>query len=476
MLSERQLEAVLKVFEQRTQALTDTYLRKVGEHIKDIGQMTPADVNRLVELKRMGANVDRMKTEIAQAMGVAAKDVEKVFYTIAETDYRFAAKFYGEGRQIPIKQNLALKRILQAQLKQTADELINLSNTTVLSGAYKSAVDKAVQAVQSGMTDYNAAIRRTIKDAACEGLRVHYASGYERRLDSAVRMNVLDGARQLNQDVARQTGKEFGADGVELSAHALCAEDHLPYQGKQFSNKDYESLQAMLERPIGQWNCKHFAFPILLGISRPAYTDEELMLYRINSEQPITIGDVTKSRYEWSQEQRRLETAVRRQKDVANMAKASGDDVLRRNAQANINALQKQYEKVSNAAGLYEQRDKMSVAGFRRVKALDELTDATRFRGAVFETEKAYARHVSKHLTEYGKISEAEYVVKAERVLRSAPSDDILSLTRSDGSVAKYRISTNEFVVGTKDGKIRTAFKPKDGIRYWWDKEVSRNG
>ena len=31
------------------------------------------------------------------------------------------------------------------------------------------------------------------------------------------------------------------------------------------------------------------------------------------------------SRYEWSQEQRRIETAVRMQKDVATVAKASGD-------------------------------------------------------------------------------------------------------------------------------------------------------
>jgi hypothetical protein len=371
MLSERQLEAVLKVFEQRAQALTDGYLQKIGEHLRTIGQATPSDVYRLIELKRMGANVDRMKAEIAKAMGAAAKDVEKVFYNIAETDYRFAKKFYGEGRQIPIKQNKALLRILQAQLKQTQDALTNLSRTTIISDAYKGALDAAVQAVQSGVTDYSAAIRGAVKEAAREGLRVEYASGHTRRLDTAVRMNVLDSARQLNQDVTRQTGKEYGADGVEISAHALCAEDHLPYQGRQFTNEEFQRLQATLERPIGQWNCKHFAFPILLGVSEPTYSGEQLENFRRNSEERITIDGATGTRYEWSQEQRRLETAVRQQKDIANLAKSVGDDALRREAQYNINRLDRAYAKVSNGAGLVSQRERMAVSTFRRVKASD---------------------------------------------------------------------------------------------------------
>jgi hypothetical protein len=47
-----------------------------------------------------------------------------------------------------------------------------------------------------------------LKKAAL-GARVEYASGYTRRLDSAVRMNVLDGVRQLNQGVRKITGEQF---------------------------------------------------------------------------------------------------------------------------------------------------------------------------------------------------------------------------------------------------------------------------
>ena len=35
----------------------------------------------------------------------------------------------------------------------------------------------------------------------------------------------------------------LGANGVEIDAHMLCAEDHLPYQGGQYSNEEFESIQ-----------------------------------------------------------------------------------------------------------------------------------------------------------------------------------------------------------------------------------------
>lgn len=89
-----------------------------------------------------------------------------------------------------------------------------------------------------------------------------------------------------------------------------------------------------------------------------------------------SIDNVTKTRYEWTQEHRRIETAIRERKNVANLAKASGDDVLRREAQAHINQLDAAYARISDRAGLYERRDRMSVAGFRWLKPLESLQSA----------------------------------------------------------------------------------------------------
>ena len=65
-------------------------------------------------------------------------------------------------------------------------------------------------------------------------------SGYSRRLDTAVRQSILDAVRHLNQSITVEVGRELGADGIGIDARMLCAEDHLPYQGGQYSSREFE--------------------------------------------------------------------------------------------------------------------------------------------------------------------------------------------------------------------------------------------
>lgn len=373
MLSERQLQRVLRIFEDRMQGVVDRYITLMGRHIREIGKLSPSDVNRLIQLKRVNANMEKIKREIAKAISADIRDIDKVFNAAAESDLKFASEVFSTSHVLSVKANKPLERILKAQLRVTKQALANLSQTTLVSDGYRNAVDAAIQAAQAGVADYRTAVRQVLRAAAEEGLRVEYPSGLTRRLDSAIRMNVLDGIRAINRDVMEQVGKEFKSDGIELSAHALCAEDHLPYQGLQMSNKEFDRLQNRLDRPFGMWNCKHTWWPILLGITKPAYDEEELRRLAENSNELITIDGRTKTRYQWTQEQRRIETAIRHQKDAANLYKESGDTIGRRNAQANINALKERYSHISEKAGLREQPERAAVAGFRAVKTADQL-------------------------------------------------------------------------------------------------------
>ena len=91
-----------------------------------------------------------------------------------------------------------------------------------------------------------------------------------------------------------------------------------------------------------------------------------------------------------------------------------------------------------------------------------------------FTSEEVLKKHFEKHVVEFGNITVEEYL-KFENALSDTPiSDDVVQLVRSDGSVSKYCFSTNEFVVTTKDGNIRTCFKPKDKEAYW-NEEIERN-
>lgn len=371
MLSERQLDALMEAFTARMQRVVDQYLQQAGEHLRDIGQLTPTDAHRLTELKRLNANARRIKREIARAARLSVQDVEKVFRAVAESNEAFARQYYGGDQEAPNKgpagHSAPIERILKAQLRITRQTMQNLSQTTIETGAYRRAIDVAVQTVQGGLADYNSAIRSAMIEVGGAGLRVKYPSGYSRRLDSAVRQNVLDGVRAVNNDTLRQLGREFGADGVQISLHALCAEDHLPYQGRRFTNKQFERLQNRLPRPFGMWNCKHTMFPALMS-APPTYSEEEIEQYRKNSSEKIEIDGRTLSRYEWTQEQRRIEAAIRRQKDIANLARASGDMKTARQASAAIDRLYARYDRISDAAGLDKQYSRAYVRGYRETR------------------------------------------------------------------------------------------------------------
>ena len=91
-----------------------------------------------------------------------------------------------------------------------------------------------------------------------------------------------------------------------------------------------------------------------------------------------------------------------------------------------------------------------------------------------FETPEKMQKHYDKHIDKYGNISISEYITLANELVNAKDTDDIERIVRSDESTAIYRFSTNDFLVITKDGYIRTFFKPDDGEAYWRE-EHERN-
>ena len=353
-MTDSQIDALIEIFQARMQKVADEYLKRMGQQVREIGEIIPSDQTRLVQMKKLDANIAYIQREISYAADASIEDIARIFEAIAQENARFAEAYFGEGVSTD-----TLMQSVRAQFEVTAGEMANLSRTTVESAVYRDVIDRGIQAAQAGVEDYKSAMRRALREASADGLRVKYASGLTRRLDSAVRMNVLDGIHALNQANMDAIGSAFGADGVELSAHPMCAEDHLPYQGKQFTNAEFAELQDSLPRPIGMWNCRHIAYPILLGISPPAHSAQELEEYRRGSTEQIEIDGATHSRYEWTQVQRAIETAVRYKQDEITLAKAAGDDVLVRDARRKIRELDSYYSKISEAAGTPKRRERM---------------------------------------------------------------------------------------------------------------------
>jgi len=358
------LDAQIQAFESRAKGIESAYFKRIGEHIKRIGNMLPSDVNNLIEMRRLDTNMDEIKGELVRYSGKTYAEIDSLFLSLAVNSYAHAAQLMGIKSPPSAYQNEELMQLVQAQARVTKGKMFNLSNTTIRSDLYRRAVDTAVQAVQMGTTDYGSAIRMAATRLAQTGMVVVYPTGVTRRLDSAVRQNVLDGTRALNQAVMDIVGEAFGADGVEITAHAMCAEDHLPYQGRQYSATQFEELQQDLlsgkkgkGRPFGIWNCRHIARPIILGISKPAYSPEQLEEYKQKSTRKTTIGGKTLTAYEWTQEQRKIETEIRRQRDIVQLASSMGSagDGMARSAKAAIKSLEDRYVFISKSAGIETQ-------------------------------------------------------------------------------------------------------------------------
>lgn len=390
MLTDEQIAKALDLIDDRYHNVITKYLQKVGKTINEIGHLNQSSINLLVQLRRMGVDVKTIERELQKVTRLTKKDIRTLYQKAAQeanTDARFS--YVSKGIE---PDSIRWDTLVEDIWKQTAGAMDNLSNSTVITDGYRSAVDDAVQAVTMGASDYNSVIRETVKRIGREGLQVEYESTYiaadgqlkhrRKRLDSAVRQNVLDGIRQVQQKAQELIGKEIGADGVDITAHPNSAPDHGPVQGRRFNLENFQRMQSGLdfedvdgnqyegfERPITQWRCRHLIFYILLGVTRRMYTDEQLEDWEQDNQKGCIIDGKHYTRYEATQLLRNLETEIRKQKDTAVLAKDSGDDLLRRECQSNINKLTKKYNAVADAAGLRKQMGKTYVDGF---KAVDE--------------------------------------------------------------------------------------------------------
>lgn len=355
---------------QAFEEINDEYIELMAKHVKDMGRLSATDMHRLEQMNKMDANIAHINKKLRQQCNLTVLQLDKLYKESGLSIYEDMDVFYSAKgvKQVPFEQNRRIQEYIQSVDSLTYGTFENLSRTTAISENYRKVVDRGVYAVSSGMENYQAVIRKTLVKVATDGMRVKYASGYTRRLDSAARMNILSGVRQVNLGIRQITGEQFGADGYEISAHGLCAEDHQPIQGKQFSKKEFAKLQSSLARPIGTLNCQHTAYPIILGISQPAYSDSELqdMLDYSNEKIALPNGKIV-SRYEASQVMRNIETNIRYAKDSFIAGKASGDDVLMQKAKAKIKRNQEQYKKVCEASGLKPRTERMSVPGYRNM-------------------------------------------------------------------------------------------------------------
>lgn len=403
MYSDYEIDNLIKPLIDRQQAINTYIISKIASKLREIGTLSPVDLKRLKIMFNYGADVREINAEIAKQANMQVREIKGIIKSVAKETYTDAKPFYDyrHKSQISFEKNKNLQRVINSIANRTAGEYRNISNSRAtgymiadpknptklkfcsISDTYKNVIDRAIQEAQSGLVDTETAIRRATKQLLDSGIRrMYWDSGYTQRLDTAVRRNILEGIRAISQGVEDQMGKEFGADGKELSAHPNSAPDHEPFQGHRFTNAEWEKLQTnsdfedvdgekfeAVERIIGQWNCYHVARSVILDATKPRYTKAYLQRlikenhdgYTLPSGKHITM-------YECTQMQRQLETKIRYAKEEQTVMRTLGDRVGAQLAQAKVNKYTDQYKIFSKDCGLTTKRNRITVPNYTRIK------------------------------------------------------------------------------------------------------------
>lgn len=403
MLSEDAIENLIQPIIDRQEYINSYVIRLIADRIRQIGELTSSDVYKLQRLYAMGGDVRLINKEIARLTGMQIQDIRKII-RVAALDSYIDAKPYYDYRQmpfVPFAQNSELQTVVKAIADKTAETYVNLSDSRAtgfiladsknpqktalksITETYKYVIDKAVQATATGTVDYQTTMRKTLKQLIDSGIRgLSWDSGYTQRLDTAVRRNILDGIRAVNQGVQDETGRQFGADGKEITVHAYPAPDHAPVQGHQFSNEEFDKLQNEEDavdyegrkynighRCIGILNCRHFTYSVILGVMKTNFTQAQLDQILRDNEKGYTLPNGKHlTKYECTQKQRQMETNIRKAKDGQIAARHAMDEELAKEYQSKINKLTKEYRAFSKAVGLRTYPQKMTVAGYKRIK------------------------------------------------------------------------------------------------------------
>ena len=355
--------------------------REIGK----IGKMTPE------EAKKYDAEKHAKKTEKAILMALTTavllntKSLKKIFSEAFEQIHN-ESKYLYEYRGVPfvdIVDDKTAQKIIKQFAKKTGADFLDIAKTKAIRVinaegkpiALRQSILKSfddASALIGSKTDFYSAMRKSVLELGGSGMRVEYPNGLTRRLDTVVRQNLLYNVKMASAEYSRAIGEELNCDGIEISfsrnprpTHRFMeGKQYAKYHGREVNGVYYEGAEDMgvYERLYEDYNCNHRETPIILGVSVPAYSAEELARLKAENEKKFTINNVTGDGYFWSQRLRHLETETRKAKDQINALRAFG------NSQSEISDLNKKvkayrakYDEICDTVGVKPDYKRMSV-------------------------------------------------------------------------------------------------------------------
>lgn len=370
---------------QRQIKANERVLKEIGKIIGMIGDLNPSEAYTMAQMLKYGESLDKIVKILSKNSKLTEIEIYKMLEHEAKTNLALKEIYFKAKEKdfIPYKENLPLQNLVREVALATVGTYRNISMTTGITfldrnknvitkpiiQAYYQIVDDAIMNVSLGKETFQETMKDQLETIGNAGIQsIEYESGYHRRIDSALRMNLSDGLNELSQKQQELIGNQFDFDGYEVSVHENPAEDHADVQGHIFTIEEYNKLNNFGEatdingrfidihnkygdfRQIGTLNCYHEVFTIVIGVSKPRYTQKELNKINTNNKKGFEFEGRHYTNYEGTQLQRKLELEIRKNEEERLILKAGGQDTTKEDTRAR--QLLRKYHDLSKISGL----------------------------------------------------------------------------------------------------------------------------
>ena len=258
----------------------------------DLSLLNQSELNAIKEKNRQDI-FEKTLEEVGFSTAYMNGATKKIYNDYAHYLVRSNKKLF-EYRGVKAKLNPIQLDMLNSGLKEVQNALRNFTRTIAFASenTYVEAIDKAFLEVLSGNKTYQNAIYETYKELAQKGVKLTDSLGRNVQLETAIERNLRMGLQNTANRISDSLFNELECDGYEVSAHIGARPTHAVAQGKQYAlTKENASkygvgywYDTVDGEPIAElwndYNCRHDYWPIILGVSKPNYTNKELKQMR----------------------------------------------------------------------------------------------------------------------------------------------------------------------------------------------------
>lgn len=457
--------------------------------IKENGFVNDSAEWQISRLQQLGESQENIMQWIQEALQISDDQLVQIFSDQTYEEYTGHEKEYKatDTEFIPYEENKELQQTVEASREQTGNTFRNMTGSlgfalvdpgtkkitySPLREFYEKTLDNAIMDIQSGAFSYSEVLKRTINKMTTSGVRwIDYESGVHNRVDVAARRAVLTGFRQVQGKISEQVADELQTDYYEVTWHGGARPEHQRWQGKVYSMRELQTVCGLGKvTGLKGANCYHDYRPFIPGVSVRTYTDDQLEQMNAVENRKKTYNGREYTTYEALQQQRKMETTMRKYRQDIKLLEEGGadeEDIILKKAK--YQGLMQTYKDFSKKMGLPEQKQRIYQDGLTNISV---------------KIPKDIEKKAREQYNKYNDYQNIKAYVADAKLCKKIQSEDTPKIIEP-GKQGKHIREHNNYIAGRSyltisekeaqelvDRYAGTGYIQRDGKDNWSHKEI----